>query len=59
MTAQQLTLLATSSLPWTEAARRGVCVRHQDRSGTPHAGDWVTWCEECKREHKRANKAIA
>ena len=57
MTAQQLTLLATApSLPWTEAARRGLCVRHQDRPGTTYPGDWVTWCEECRREHKRANK---
>ena len=59
MTAQQLTLLATApALPWTEAARRDLCVRHQEREGTPHTGDTVPYCNECKKEHNRNNKGL-
>jgi len=39
------------SILW--AIRRGVCIRHRTRPGTPHDGDTTPYCTACKREHEQ------
>ena len=41
-----------------QCAQRGLCVNHQDRKGTPHPGDTVPYCNECKKEHNKKNKGL-
>jgi len=54
--AQQLTLdAAPGTLVGTAlyAIQTRTCIEHPDRPGTPHDGDVIPYCDECRAEHER------
>jgi len=49
----QLTIFADTDHTLVALSAAGRCWRHPERPGTPHDGDWVCYCEACKREHRK------